>query len=204
MLKISLFYEVIVRDGKGNILAKEEGECNSVVKNFPLALVGLMADVLNSRYVTLKDTSGVERGYPYIKDAYSRVLWVGHETGVTSDIDKFGIVVGKGTSPVSFDDYKLEDKITHGDGADQLYYGTVYIEYSSVEAGFPEITIYRVFENQGTQAVDVNEIGLIVAEYRADLDGYAYYLVERTVLPSTITVPVGGSLIVKYIMRFEE
>lgn len=81
---------------------------------------------------------------------------------ITSD-DNNGIVVGTGnTNPTGLNTWALESKVSHGEGAGQLFY------YDSTITSFEENTttnscrwyLNRVVQNRSGGAITINEIGL--------------------------------------------
>ncbi len=118
-----------------------------------------------------------------------------------------GIVVGRGDTAFDADDYILETLCANGTGANQFSYGAQILPTSDYDStGGSEawtITHTRVLNNNSAAAIDVKEVGLV---YGMDISGmFAWrfgggppYLDERTVLPETVTVPVGAQLTVTY------
>ena len=99
--------------------------------------------------------------------------------------DTYGMVVGTGTTAESFDDYKLEAKIPHGEGDNQLYYDGQTASATEDETNNKHIiTEERNFYNYGSVDITINEIGLI-------LRFYYKFLLFRSVLSTPITVPAG-------------
>ena len=109
--------------------------------------------------------------------------------------DSHGILVGSGTTPYSPNDYALANKIPHGTGDGQLYYGSTVVTDIVDDGTSLSFKIVRTFSNEGSVNVTVNEVGLAVYA-----NGYNI-LVARDVLSSSISVPAGSSLVIRYIVK---
>ncbi len=195
-VNLQLELECEVRDKNGKLISKHRQVSKSLLKNFALALKGIMAGSVQSKNVNLKDTSGTSRAYPYMSTSTLYLLAVNAGQGNQG----YGILVGSGTTPVSRDDYKLVSQIAHGSDVGQLSYGAVTVEDPD---GTPPDTVFRVirtFTNNTTESITVSEIGLAFYEY--DASAYTLcFLIARDVLSTSQSVPSGATLTVRYIFK---
>jgi len=210
MLKpnIVVKYKILVKDKEGNVIDEREEISKSFLKNFML----LLNAIFNKTYNSVVDTSGTEvnagakcsysvsSGW---KNGYSVVLtgtcYGGLLVGAGEGDDSYGIIVGSGTTEVTPDDYNLANKIAHGTADGQLYYKKQVVGKGiSIEGNTIKQTFSRVFRNDGSVDVTINEIGLVV---NIPVDGYKV-LIIRDVLSNPVVVPGGGGyVIVTYSME---
>jgi len=199
-LKLDGEIEVEVRDKNGKLLKYHKQKMHSWVGNFIKVIracfgMGDLAD--NIENVTLVD--GSTRGFPGMDsdtDArWQRTLKVTAGTGN----DNFGLLFGLSDTPVTRDDYNLKEKITEGTGNNQMNYGTVTLEtMQEIENGYL-FRIIRSATNNSPSDITVKEIGLFVEHY--PYSGPYYFMLARDVLASPVTVPVGSTITVRYIVR---
>ncbi len=196
-VNLQLVLECEVRDKNGKLISKHQQASKSLLRNFALALRGLMYGGATNGSVTLTDTGGAGRGYPNLMNQASAVFSVNAGTGN----DNYGIQVGVGTTGVTRGDYKLENKIPNGSGAGQLSYGASTIETPD---GTPPDTTFRVirpFTNNSNASITVNEIGLVFYEYQGTSPNDVYFMIARDVLSSPQSVPSGATLTVRYMFK---
>jgi len=116
--------------------------------------------------------------------------------------DSYGIVVGSGTDPVSYSDYRLGKQIRHGTGPHQLDYGTTTVTPVTVDTeNKASFSISRVFTNRSGSPVTVSECGIIARSYWKDSGGVRQdikYLIVRDLIEPPITVPPDGTLTIVY------
>ena len=201
---LDLFYELEVRDKNGNLISKRTGRSKSLVRNFALMLRGLMAGniagvVSGSTWntkVTIKATDGTTFDYPHLpsytedEDAPSAM-----EASALERTDKYGVVVGTGSTAVTRDDYKLESQVVDGFGDGQLVYGKTTVEDVNGDPPSSVFRIIRTFTNEGSTTISIYEIGLIVKAQDH------YVLIARDVLDTAQDVPAGATLTVRYIFK---
>ncbi|MDD5039445.1 MAG: hypothetical protein PHN78_09060, partial [Dehalococcoidales bacterium] len=107
-IKEGLFYEVVARDRYGKVLKRIAVPSRSYVSAWNQCLY-----VLNRHTsYSIMDTSGVSRSISYS----SSVLRANAGAGEIG----YGIRVGKGTTPVTINDYALEAPCGEGTGVDQF------------------------------------------------------------------------------------
>jgi len=201
---LDLFYEIEVRDKNGNLISKRKGRSKSLLRNFALMLRGLMAGnlggvVSNSRWnskVTVTATDGTTFQYPSMNST---------PDGMTSDsameasalerTDKYGVVVGTGSTPVTRDDYKLESQVPDGFADGQMVYGKTTVEDVDGDPPSSVFRIIRTFTNEGSTTITIYEIGLIVKAQDK------HVLIARDVLDTPQDVPAAATLTVRYIFK---
>lgn len=99
-------------------------------------------------------------------------------------------MVGSGTTPATFDDYKLENTITSG-----LTCTTAVIMDANNDA------IHKfTFTNISNNDITIGEIGIIGSAYYSG-SNHTSVLVERTVLDSPLTIPAGGIGTIDYSIK---
>jgi hypothetical protein len=114
--------------------------------------------------------------------------------------DTYGIVVGSGTIGLSLDQYAPASKIPHGTGSGQLDYGLHVYEDLGLDTGVtPPVCRFRftrTFSNLSGAAININEVCIVARSFWRDgvsIVNDVKYMIARDVLPSTYTVPNGGS-----------
>lgn len=105
---------------------------------------------------------------------------------------EIGLMVGTGTSQVSNTDVALENRLQHGDEADELWHFGVVIgemqEDSSTGRGY--FRVERIFENRTDSDITINEVGLYCGATDNDYPDHRH-LIARNVLDSPITIATG-------------
>lgn len=158
-----------------------------VLKQFYEALAGV---IQNKTLTGVKSTSGNSMN---LATSYANMIMQfskGMATVAGSSYTSPGCVVfGTGDKAVAFDDYRLSsDQITTLSGS-----GTVNCSFD--DTGFTASSLLTV-TNNGSTDVTIREIGLVM-----QATGNWYYLVDRTILDSPLTVPAGGIGQVVYTIR---
>jgi len=198
-INFDLELELEIRDRNGKIIHKETRKAESFVQNFLNFLAGCLAKQDRSPW----DVNNVAQLIsPYISPASGVDVEMEIMNVLAGDgEDAYGIVVGSGTTSPGATDYNLESKITHGVSSGQLQYGAVELEAFGLTDNTTYLQFKRVFTNGSGADVTVNEIGLIAKWYRkvgTDEQGPYYFLLIRDVLASSVIVPDGASLTVRY------
>ncbi|MEM4819356.1 MAG: hypothetical protein QXQ91_03515 [Nanopusillaceae archaeon] len=189
------YIEIKIIDKDGKVVKEAKSEANSLVRNFIRALYGLMTAAQASfNVITLTDITGATFGYPNLAAGGYPIFNVGAGSGET----RFGIVVGSGTSPVSYTDFRLASLIPHGTGSGQLFYSNTEYALLTLPDGTHVISFTRTFTNQSPGDVTINEVGL---GFHVTVPGPTsrYVLIERTVLSSPITLSPNQSAVIRYV-----
>jgi len=186
-LEEGLSYEVVVRDKHGKVLERIAAPSRSYVRAWNQCLY-----VLNRHTgYTITDTGGTGRYISYS----SSVLRANAGAGDIS----YGICIGKGMTPVSINDYALENPCGEGTGVDQFL-------HQAMAAGSPSVVGYdcsfwhrRVMvNNSGSTISGIQEIGCyVMMKYSPQYIGLGY----RDVLPGPVSIPDGGSITVTYTLK---
>ncbi len=206
------FLALEVRDKAGRLIQHHRQRSHSWTRNAYNLLLMFMAkktgpdETFGAGYLNYKTTAEI-----VYKNA-SFALWAGSAPpspispeeagsgfrGASASVIN-GIVVGSGTDAESFEEFFLQTLITEGTGANQLNYILSEVPTASYVAGTKifTITLVRYMNNNtvGETSVDVNEVGLIAAEYGGKV------LYSRDKLPATVTVPSTGQLKVIYTIQ---
>jgi len=107
--------------------------------------------------------------------------------------DTVGIIVGTSNLAWNIEQYKLDSKISHGNGSGQLLYGVTSVDDVSPMTNGYRIFVSRVFTNNSGASVIVKEVGI----YSALNIMYA-----RDVLTASVEVQNLQSLTVRYCIYF--
>ena len=205
ILRGNFTFEVF--DNQGRLLERREIPANSWVRNAYNMLLSVMGskNANNSTFgaglLSIKITSGAVRyGTKPIGWRYNMSLDAPGNDGYVAGAaaDTWGIEVGSGSTAWSFEDFILATKIANGTGGGQLSYISHDVSEQSYVAGTKTFSIkhVRYFNNNSGGNVSVNEVGIVA---QGDVNGdLVLFLVERTVLDSTVTIPNTGQLKVAY------
>lgn len=204
------FIEVEVRDPEGRVLQKGKHEMRSFVNNFlkVLEACGRASGGVGPSFsgtiasATVVGTDGSSK--TMLVEYYASNNYYAGGTAIALNApdnnSSYGIVVGSDISPVNLNNYALVSPISHGTSAGQLDYDAMTIEDlgldQSVSPPVYRFRLIRVFKNVSGSSVNVNEVGLVARSYWKDQAGVnsdVRYLIARDVLPSTYTIPNGGS-----------
>jgi hypothetical protein len=205
------FIEIEVMDKDGLVVQKGKHKMRSFVNNILRILEGLFkatggvalgtSGVYVSTSVVKQDGSSAT-AYVECYVAASGFVGGGTPMGTMAgdNVDTYGIVVGSGTTPVNLNTCALSAKISHGTGSGQLDYDAVVIEAlgldTSVSPPVFRFRIVRGFKNVSGGPVSINEVGLLARSlwgYGTTILNDVIYLIAKDVLPTTYTVPDGGS-----------
>jgi hypothetical protein len=218
------YIEIEVRDREGRIVGRGRHEMRSFLNNYLKILEGEMKaiggaalTVYNTTVAsaTVINTAGssvaawTER-YAFYDTSYGGAYGGGVPFAVEApdNDDSYGIVVGTGTLGLSLDQYAPASKIAHGTGSGQLDYGVSTYEDLGLDTGVsPPVYRFRVmrtFSNLSGAAININEVCIVARNYWKTLGSVVNdvkFLIARDVLPSTYTVPNGGSATVTVIFE---
>ncbi len=186
-LKEGLSYEVVVRDKHGKVVERIAAPSRSYAKAWNQCLY-----VLNRHSsFTIIDTGGTGRSISYSSSVLRANAGVG-EIG-------YGIRVGKGTTPVTINDYALETPCGEGTGPEQFLHQATSASSPTVAGSECSFWIRRVMvNNSGSTISGIREIGCyVMMKYSPAYYGLGY----RDVLPSPVSVPDGGSITVTYTLK---
>ena len=186
-LKEGLSHKVVVQDKHGKILEQIEAPSRSYVRAWNQCLY-----VLNRHTgFTITDTGGTGRYFSYSSSVLRANAGVG-EVG-------YGIRIGKGTTPVTINDYALETPCGEGTGVDQFLHQAMAASSPAVAGSDCSFWVRRVMvNNSGSTISGIREIGCyVMMKYSPRY----YALGYRDVLPGSVSVPDGGSITVTYTLK---
>jgi hypothetical protein len=205
------YWECEVRDRHGKVIQRLRQHSHSWVRNAYNMMFCYLAgkDLSNSGfgagYLSLKDTGGSVRygagGVCVSQNTSLDGTSMGYRGPAGNDT--YGILVGSGTNPESFDDYALQSKIANGTGAGQLSYVESEAHAISWIPGTLTMKneLARFFNNNSGNAVNVNEVALALRGYQPG-SGVPYnFTTARDKLVATVTVPNTGQLKVTYTVQ---
>ena len=124
-------------------------------------------------------------------------------TGENTTTGNFGIFVGTGVTAFSVENTTLSNKVVPGNAANQLLYNAMVYPVTSYNAGTKTWTnvISRVFNNNSGGTIVVTETGLVWYSYLYGNIGY--YLCERNLLSTSISLVNGAQLTVNYTLTMD-
>jgi hypothetical protein len=198
------YIEIEVRDREGRIVGRGRHEMRSFVNNLLRGFEAMMKTAGGVKTEgTVIDTGGASKAIGaewYTVSGYSGGGSVMATKSADND-DSYGIMVGSGTTGLALDQYAPASKIPHGTGSEQLDYGVSVIEDLGLDTGVTppvyRFRLSRTFSNLSGAAININEVCIAARNYWSQtIYGTAYdakYMIARDALPSTYTVPNGGS-----------
>lgn len=110
-----------------------------------------------------------------------------------------GVILGTGTTPVSFNDYKLS-----GDIISTFNY-SAQVSKGADESGMYITAVYTI-TNTSSSPITIGEIGIMnntTSTSTSASDGKYCILLERTVLETPVTIEAGGVGQVTYTIRMD-
>jgi len=204
-----VFWEFEVRDGDGNVIQTLKQRSHSWVRNAYNMMFCQLAgkngnnSTFGPGYLNVKDTGGTVR-YTSAPVGQSAADIDGTSYGYRGPAgnDTWGIQVGSGTNPESFEDYMLQTKIANGVGAGQLSYIEQDPHVISYNPGTRVLTntMVRYFNNNSGGDVNVNEVALVLNQPQGG-QVYGKWMQSRDRLAATVTVPNTGQLKVTYTVQ---
>lgn len=181
-LTISIDCEI--RENNRLIKAKYDIPGHSFVNNFINWIYGSACHTAQS----LVDTSGVTRSS--VSMVWTTLIGSGGDSNR-------GVLIGRGSTAVTLNDYKLETPITHGTGTNQLQYSTGTIVAPTTDATTTTLRYSRVFTNNSGSLITVNEVGMTFYAY---VSGERYFLICRDIITPT-DVNNGQQLTINYNLK---
>jgi hypothetical protein len=109
-----------------------------------------------------------------------------------------GIQIGTDNTAVTASDYNLGAMIAHGSGAGEALYGATIIGPVNESGTYPEMVIWRSFENESGGALAVEEIGLVVRHVYSGSSSN-YFMIARDLL--SFSISDGDLATVEYFLR---
>ncbi|MDP4280154.1 MAG: hypothetical protein QQM50_06375 [Dehalococcoides mccartyi] len=204
------FWELEVRNKDGKVIQSLRQRSHSWVRNAynhmfsQLAVKNGSSGTFGPGYLNVKDTSGTVR-YATGPIGNSNADLDGTAYGCRGPAgdDSWGIQVGSGTNPESFEDYMLQTRIANGVGAGQLSYIEQDPHRITYDPGTRVLAnaMVRYFNNNSGGDIDVNEVGLVMNQPQGGSTVYGKRLQARDKLASTVTVPNTGQLKVTYTIQ---
>lgn len=147
----------------------------------------------NSVYTENAGTTYIERckSILYIGKGPAQLITSMTGSGVVVDNNNFGICLGTGSTPVSYDDYKLDNIVS----SFSLQSSTGNLTTPSTLEGenYKSVREYRV-SNSGGSTLNIKEIGLTKTFSGSDYS----FLVYREVLDEAIVMEPGDTIILSF------
>ena len=178
----ALFYDYEIKNQEGKLIKKQKLiESKSFVKAFIQAL----AEAFGNMSVSIIDTSNTV----CTVSPSSGFVW--NASSAAGTIVN-GLVVGTGTNAVTIDDYKLQTLIAHGSTTGKLQYGASTVSLPSFTTTVGSIILTRVFSNNSSGSITINEIGIY------NIMGNNYYFCIARDIPTPIILAIGEQLTLNY------
>jgi hypothetical protein len=108
-----------------------------------------------------------------------------------------GIQVGNGTTPTSWNDYKLASIIPHNPAV--LIYGAMTYVGIVDESNGGYFKLVRTFTNNSSNVITITEVGLTARVVTGD--GISQVLLARDLLTTPIILAPGATATIRYIIR---
>ena len=211
VLHLKAFLEFEVKDRDGKLITRRKQRAHSWVRNLYNLMVCQAGAVAGDSAVglALLDTSGAVRSDPTTQPASgeassgsnNRRIYVGLGYGLYAGagVDSFGIVIGTGSDPESFEDYALGSRISSGNLAGQLAYSITDAPVISTVGTTKKTQWVRYFNNNSGGAITVNEVGMYT---KGCISSYAItYMLCRDLVSGGVEVPDTGQLKVTYTIQ---
>jgi len=200
-----ILWELEVKDKNGKLLSHKKAPARSWLKAFIVILKGEFAtrhgSSIGNANVSVVDETGTARTYPSQGGGTYNSYYLNLSTlGDAADVTQ-GIIVGTSDTPNTLTTYALGGKISHGTGSGQLLYGVETVEDVTNPSGNDlQFRITRTFTNNSGATVTVKEVGLLIKKYDATVTSRSF-LAARDVLPSSVDVPDGATLTIRYVVK---
>ncbi|MEM2857020.1 MAG: hypothetical protein QW416_07970 [Candidatus Nitrosocaldaceae archaeon] len=173
-MKIYADLFITVKDKDGNIKYKDIRPVNSFVENFFKLFYNRIRGSLPAVPVTKTDNTATT----LLLDTCT----------ATANITTYGIIVGTGTTPVSFTDTKLMDPIS----GTLLYYGVTEVSDAIQYGSAYQLLIGRPFTNNSGSQVTITEIGIVTVDLA---------LFVRDLLNPSVTIAPSEIVVFEYAIR---
>lgn len=158
-----------------------------ILKNWYNAWKASHAEIVMPNGIVGQDGSIIDASYNVSNMAVYGLAMVPNAVVYSSATS--GIYLGRGTTPPTFDDYKMEDMITSGVNC------TVSVEYND---NYDAVNIITITNNSGAE-ITIGEVGRGGHVYTTIK--WIIALLDRTVLDEPVTIPAGGVGQVTYTIR---
>jgi len=178
----------IVRDKNGNIIQRQEQSVDSLVTNFWRLMYSIHSQ--ENANPTLPSLAG------------GNVQNAARTRSSDGSLESYmGIVVGSGSTPVTYADTQLAAVIIQGVGSGELSAEETSNYYDPITNS---VEIVRTFVNADTNAasITVREVGICNGVNSGFADGFAVNLYCRDVLDTELVIPFEGVLTVVYNIHF--
>lgn len=188
MLKIKAQVHYTVTDEHGKIIKEKRHISHSYTQAFIDVLCRQMSQGF-AIVVPAKDIAGA---------TYNLVLYENNLSAMGAITDTtLGIVVGTGNTPVAISDYKLDTKIAHGVGLDEMLYAANVFTAPVTSVNTRKFVLSRAFSNSSGAPIIVKEYGIDVAAIEVGPVAH-FALAVRDIATPAITVPDASVLTLDY------
>lgn len=171
-----------------------------LTKNFKTLMNLVLASNSNGAVQGMKAVTGVAGDTVYAANNVNGTLPNSTYTDFTLNANAVGISVGSGNTAATENDYNLESTITSGLTA------LIQRRCGMDSNGNPFQQFDIMLNNTSDSAITVREIGykqyLRCATTLGSMNLYSgIFLIDRTVLPTAVTVPVNDYAVIRYTLK---
>ena len=125
-------------------------------KSFVVAFIRALWSCFDRKIVRTPDINNIPREHINWGNRFAALM---HIDG-RPHIDSVGPVVGRGSTPLTNSDHRLDDQISHGGGTGQLSYGGTEIVEPIELRGAMELRVLRRLTNISPETVTITECGI--------------------------------------------
>ena len=164
-----------------------------ITKNWYSYFSSVNANMVISNAAKTTDGTIVNCGYSLSNATTSLDSLMLHYTSVIYKITTSGIVLGSGTTPPTINDFRLESQITSG----------LHCSVASVYHSEGYVTRNITATNISDHEITIAEIGYQCQIYTGEntSSGSKFVLMDRSLLQTPVTIPVGGVGVISYTVR---
>ncbi|MBN2241002.1 MAG: hypothetical protein JW712_14625, partial [Dehalococcoidales bacterium] len=184
-----LYYGVVVTDKHGQKLFDERGISHSYTEVWN-KLINIHA---RQTEFAVKDINGVIYSIKPSSQNLAANAGIGEM--------RWGIMIGKGNTPVDISNYSLVDRIHHGTGLEQLsYQETVFTEPVEAAPNCSFTMRRSMINDSGNTIRDIQEMGCYVWLFHSltEPPNYISALAIRDVIPRPAFIYDGGAITITY------
>lgn len=203
---MNVFYQIEKHDEDGLVKRYKKRQSRSFLLQFTRILYGMFYGGPPYVGYTAKGIDGNQ--YPVQFDGYILSMltcsrgngaWSSTQESINMNYDsgQIGIVVGKGTTAISPDQYRMIDQIYNGQTTNTLSHSCESFTEVAVVGSTASFTTSRIFRNDSGSTVSITEMGIQCTSRCGD-NSTKYWCIIRDKLDSPIPVTNGQYVKITY------